>query len=265
MSVPLVPTGEPNAYVLTSCGVSDDGLWTGFTTHATNLVPGEPGDTITDAYLVCALSTWFRDADSDGYGDPSVTTQSGGTTAPAGFVADRGDCDDSNPNVHPGAPEVCNGLDDDCDGSIDPGTVGRYCTAATSVAGCVPAMGSVGVASASSTSGFVITAGPMPRGKQASLVYALSPAQSPYSFASDSLICVGAPRVRTGIGSTGGSAAPCSGSFAFDWLAWMSANPTALGNPLQLGQTFYAQVWYRDSGAVLNANLTDGLQFLICP
>ncbi|MBX3246695.1 MAG: putative metal-binding motif-containing protein [Myxococcales bacterium] len=29
------------------------------------------------------------------------------------------DCDDGDPDVHPGAPERCNGMDDDCDGEID--------------------------------------------------------------------------------------------------------------------------------------------------
>ena len=36
-----------------------------------------------------------------------------------GFSACRGDCNDRNPAIHPGAPEACNGIDDDCDGAID--------------------------------------------------------------------------------------------------------------------------------------------------
>jgi len=38
-----------------------------------------------------------------------------------GFTEDQSDCDDANPNVYPGADEVCDGVDDDCDGTVDQG------------------------------------------------------------------------------------------------------------------------------------------------
>jgi hypothetical protein len=45
----------------------------------------------------------------------------------------------------------------------------------------------------------------------------------------------------------------------------MAANPGALGQPLQAGTTFHAQVWYRDSNAPLASNLTAGVSFTLCP
>ncbi len=65
----------------------------------------------------CVRLTWYRDADEDGYGDSRSTTDA--CEPPMGFVADASDCDDTNPVVHPGAVEQCNGLDDDCNGMID--------------------------------------------------------------------------------------------------------------------------------------------------
>jgi hypothetical protein len=35
------------------------------------------------------------------------------------WTTDQGDCDDNNPDVHPEAMEVCNGIDDNCDGTVD--------------------------------------------------------------------------------------------------------------------------------------------------
>ena len=68
-------------------------------------------------YTACSSTTYYFDSDSDGYGDPGRTTT--GCTAPAGYVADGSDCDDTDNSVNPGASEVCNGVDDDCDGTTD--------------------------------------------------------------------------------------------------------------------------------------------------
>jgi hypothetical protein len=64
-----------------------------------------------------ATSTWYADADGDGYGDPGVAVKA--CAAPDGTVANADDCDDEDEGVHPGATEACNGVDDDCDGEID--------------------------------------------------------------------------------------------------------------------------------------------------
>ncbi|MFZ5482576.1 MAG: putative metal-binding motif-containing protein, partial [Myxococcota bacterium] len=61
-------------------------------------------------------STWHLDADDDGYGSATTTTA---CDLPAGYVADAGDCDDADADVSPAAGEVCNGVDDDCDGDVD--------------------------------------------------------------------------------------------------------------------------------------------------
>ena len=61
-------------------------------------------------------STFYEDADGDAYG----TSDSAEACAlPEGYAEVDGDCDDSRAAVNPGATELCNGADDDCDGDID--------------------------------------------------------------------------------------------------------------------------------------------------
>jgi len=62
---------------------------------------------------------WYRDEDSDGYGNPAISTQS--CSQPSGYVQNSGDCADWDPAINPGAPDICDGIDNDCDGQIDEG------------------------------------------------------------------------------------------------------------------------------------------------
>lgn len=67
--------------------------------------------------------TGFIDQDGDGYGDSEVPSCDG---AP-GFVAQGGDCDENDPNVHPAVPDGCDGIDNDCDDALDEdGTTSVY-------------------------------------------------------------------------------------------------------------------------------------------
>ncbi len=92
---------------------------------AVELCDGEDNDCdgTVDEDDAADVSTWYADADADGYGDPLVTASA--CTQPSGFVSpaspDMHDCDDDDASINPGATETCDGVDQDCDGVEDEG------------------------------------------------------------------------------------------------------------------------------------------------
>ncbi len=74
-------------------------------------------DGIVDENDAIDASTWHRDEDEDGYGNPTLTTVA--CTLPSGYVGDDSDCDDQDDNVNVDGTELCDGIDNDCNDAVD--------------------------------------------------------------------------------------------------------------------------------------------------
>jgi hypothetical protein len=111
----------PAGYVATSTDCNDASAT--IRPDATESCNGLDDD--CDGLVDEAITTiFYRDMDGDTYGASSSTTNA--CTVPAGYVARGNDCDDTRAAVKPLAPELANGLDDDCDTFVDEVGLGLY-------------------------------------------------------------------------------------------------------------------------------------------
>jgi len=74
-------------------------------------------DDADDSLDSSTATVYWQDADGDGYGDPAVELFA--CVPPSDAALTAGDCDDSLSTVNPMADEVCDGVDNDCDGLAD--------------------------------------------------------------------------------------------------------------------------------------------------
>lgn len=108
-----------------------------------------------------ACTTFYRDADSDTFGNAAAPAAFCGTAPPSGYVADHTDCCDSDANAKPGQSawfttlDKCGSWDYDCDGGVEYEYSGTgcntissgcpYCSYGTNVwSGSVPSCGNPG-------------------------------------------------------------------------------------------------------------------------
>ena len=66
-------------------------------------------DSVRDQMLL------YYDLDDDGYGDPNNSVLLCGPTE--SILTDDSDCNDADASIHPSAVEICDGIDNDCDGA----------------------------------------------------------------------------------------------------------------------------------------------------
>lgn len=94
------------SYIIQSAGITENAQF-----YGEYMYEGSSSNTTVGGQDTISINGLPAGCDSDGdcYYADNVTCNFGG------------DCDDSNPNVHPGATDICNGIDDDCNGFIDQG------------------------------------------------------------------------------------------------------------------------------------------------
>ncbi len=86
-----------------------------------NLKPEDdsPGEFLTGVGVGCDAAWYYADADKDGAGAERDRVFS--CTPVPDRITQGGDCNDQNPLVNPAAVELCNSIDDNCDGVADEG------------------------------------------------------------------------------------------------------------------------------------------------
>ncbi|MEP7127837.1 MAG: MopE-related protein, partial [Chitinophagales bacterium] len=116
---------EPVGFVESATDCNDDPASGGAAIHpdAMEDCNGIDDDCDTQTDEGVAPFTYYRDDDSDSYGNAAMYINTCEATPPAGYVLNASDCNDGEPGIHPGVSEICNSLDDDCDSQIDEGVV----------------------------------------------------------------------------------------------------------------------------------------------
>lgn len=115
----------PSGYVATSSDCNDDNsLINPGKNEICDSLDNDCDGIIDENCNATATSTYYLDADRDGYGNATGSVVA--TSAPSGYVLNNKDCNDNNADIHPGAKELCDGIDNNCSGKVDENCSNNY-------------------------------------------------------------------------------------------------------------------------------------------
>lgn len=251
-------SGAPPGFgTVFSPSITADGRFVAFHTASDTLVPGDT-NVRTDAFVVDVASGAFE----------RLSVSTAGTQAAEGGAFPALSSDGRRAVWTSASADLVPGdLNADFDVfARDRGFDGApavYCVAAPNSLGCPPVLASSGAPSASSGAGFVVQATGL-LNQRSGLFYYGTAGATAVPFGTGTM-CVRAPRMRTAVQSTGGSALPandCSGMLALDFNAF-----TALGTDpaLVAGAEVWLQGWSRDPASPSKTHLTRALHFQLGP
>lgn len=147
-----------------------------------------------------------------------------------------------------------------------PSTPVVYCTPGTTSNGCLASISASANPNVAHSTPCQISLGGVEGAKTGIVFYGLASNVQPWcSTGGNSLLCVKAPTMRTGVQSTGGTVGLCDGTMTLDWNAFQLANPSALGAPWSAGSKAFVQGWFRDPPACKTTSMSDGIELTYLP
>ena len=117
LNSPLSACAQPAGYVTNSTDCNDNN--SAIRPTATEICNSfdDDCDGLTNEGIT--FITYYADNDGDGFGNPNASLSA--CTPPSGYVTNNSDCNDASAIIKPGAVELCNLVDDNCNGQINEG------------------------------------------------------------------------------------------------------------------------------------------------
>ena len=254
-------SGVQGSHDCRNASISADGRWVVFEALSPNLVAGDTNGAWDIFVHHLGSGTTDRVSLSSSGAEANLKCFNASISGDGSFVA----FDSAASNL---VTNDTNGYQDVFVRDRGPMPPDAYCTAGTTTHGCRASIAASANPSVSLANPCNLSVSNVEGQKSGILFYGNDNATfmpAPWAPSSTSFLCVKPPTQRTPIQDSGGTLNACDGSYLLDWNAYQSANPSALGNPWNVGGNVYVQAWFRDPPAPKSTNLSNAVEMTYVP